>query len=181
MHADDADVPSQEEDEPLLQQALTTGAQEPSHEEEDEEVEEVEDHEELNLPEHHDPHDPSNPPHDPPNPPSATNPSTDQPANTPTNTNPNDSNTDQTDTNPTNSQVQGGDEPAWTQEQERTIMLMVEAGYTREEALAAIRASLPPPVQEGPQELTPSQEDFGQPNQTEEEGASTYDELRHQV
>ena len=164
-----------------LQPALTTSAKDPAPEEEEAEDEEEEDHEGLNLHDHHDPHDPSNPPHDPPNPPSATNLSTDQPANTPTNTNPNDSNTDQTDTNLTNPQVQGGDEPAWTQEQQRTIMLMVEAGYTQEEATAAIRASLPLQVQEGQHEANPLQEDPGQPNPTEEGVASTYEELRHRV
>ena len=119
---------------PAAESALTTGAEDLAPEEEDAEDEEEEDHEGLNLHDHHDPHDPSNPPHDPPNPPSSTNPSTNQPTNTPTNNNPTNSNTNQNNDNPTNSQVHGGDEPAWTQEQQRTIMLMVEVGYTQEEA-----------------------------------------------
>ena len=60
-------------------------------------------------------------------------------------------------------------------------MLMVEAGYTQEEAREALRASLPPTAQEGPQQHTPLQEDSSQQDPNNEEGASTYNELRHQV
>lgn len=135
--------------------------------------------EELDLQTPHDPHDPSNPPNDPSNLPSSTNPSA---TNTQTNDNPTNCNTNQTNTNnqpnPTNSQEQQGvDEPIWTQDQQHTIMLMVEAGYTHKEAVAAILASLPSEVQEGPHEENPLQEAPAQPNPDEEGEASMYEEI----
>ena len=56
---------------------------------------------------------------------------------------------------------------------------MVKAGHTQEEAAAAaILASLPSQVQEGPHEEQPLQEAPDQPTQEEEGKASMYEEIR---
>lgn len=185
MHANEADVLAGEDNDELLRQELQTEMEQnrevlmpPENAAEEDDKDEEEDCEELDLPAPHDPRDPPNPPNDPSNPPGATNPSN----NTNTDSNPNTNPNNNTQTNTTNQQVpQGEGEPAWTNEQQHTILLMVKAGYTQEEAAAAILASLPSQVQEGPHVDQPLQADPDQPTQETEGEASMYEEIKQRV
>lgn len=178
MYAHDADVHAQEDEDEDPRQEVEPEAERgtlmplANATEEEEDNEEEEDREELDQPAPHDPRDPPNPPNDPFNPPATTNTSHN------TDTNPNTDTKNNTTTDNTNEQVSQDDgELAWTHEQQRTIALMVKAGYTREEAAAAIRASLPSQVQEDPNQEETLQEDQDRPTQRSQGEASTYDEI----